>query len=93
MAIRSTTSSNQPPPPFYAQHTTGPHRNVHRAADAAKPNSFGTREIGGPWAVATPVILGRRLSPELATGTGPNTQITDSVTQAIIRLDMFPPGL
>lgn len=43
--------------------------------------------------MGVPIVLGRRLAPELATGTGPNTQITDSVTQAIVQLDLHPPGL
>ena len=35
MASRSTTQTHQPSPPFYAQHRTGPFRNVHRVVTVA----------------------------------------------------------
>lgn len=92
MALRSTSSNNQPPPPFYSLHTVGAHRNTHRASvkPAPPPEQYWSLGIVQPsvW-----VTSGRRIDSVYSTGTGPNTQITDSVTQAVVRLQIAPPGL
>ena len=80
MAIRSTTSAHQPPPPFYGQHTTGAHRNVQRASEAR-------HELGHH--VGLLVVLGRKVDSAITV----NPQITDSVTQTIVALRLGPPGL
>ena len=56
MAIRSTTSRNQPPPPFYALHRVGVHRNVHLGSEATRR--------GEP--VTINVILGRQIDTAIS---------------------------
>ena len=59
MAIRSTTSSNQPPPPFY----TIPNAKLHRAAHLG---SESTRR-GEP--VTINVVLGRKIDTAITSTT------------------------
>jgi hypothetical protein len=84
MATRSTTSSNQPPPPFYALHQVGVHRNTHRASNV-------TGYSPAICAVTTNVVSGRKIDSVYSTATV-NPQITDSVTQTIAPLNLQPPA-
>lgn len=77
MAVRSTTSSNQPPPPFYTI-PSGAHRNVHLGSESARR--------GEP--VSVNMALGRQVDSAIDTGT--TTSLPVQVTQHIIGLQLSP---
>lgn len=91
MAARSTTSANEPPPPFYGQHTTGSPRNVHRAA-AVPPLPPGA--VLNPQPTDIHVTAGRRIDTVYFSGTSVvNPQVIDAAHVHLVSLSIAPPGL
>ena len=88
MTQRSTTSANQPSPPFYALHQPGPHRNAHRAS-AVPPIVNPQVTDFAPHPVSVAVVLGRKIDTAVTV----NPQITDSVTQTFVPLHLGTPGI
>ena len=94
MTIRSTTSSHQPPPPFYAA----------KAGNYLYFNQHNFRLVQPPPAKANPdrpynvgnctvnITLGRDIDPTVLASTV-NSQITDPVTKVVIHMQHLPPGV
>ena len=94
MTQRSTTSANQPIPPFYAARAGNYlYFNQHTfAAVNAPPRPCGPCR---PYNVTGPTVnitLGRDIDPTVLANTV-NPQITDPVTKVVIHMQHQPPGV
>ena len=78
MAIRSTTSSNQPAPPNYTIPNAGVHRNVHRGSQSTRR--------GEP--VSINMVLGRQIDTAISLTS--TTTTLPPFTQHIIGFHISP---